>query len=157
MPIDPDLFRHTMSHFASGVTVLAVRDAAGIAHGMTASAVASLSLEPPMLLVCVDRKAALAGLATRAEMFSVSILARDQEAIAIRFADRDREAWQQGEGTTTPSGLPLVPGAITHAELRRGPVYDGGDHFIITGVLEWAHSGPGEPLLYFRSRYAGLA
>jgi flavin reductase (DIM6/NTAB) family NADH-FMN oxidoreductase RutF len=156
MPIGGNEFRGAMGHLAGGVTVLVARDAAGLAHGMTASAVTSLSLEPPMVLVCVDRKAAIHALAVSAESLGLNILAHDQEAVAVRFADRDRHAWREAEGERSPCGLPLVPGALARLELRRGAVYDGGDHSIITGTVEWADARDGRPLIYFRSRYSGL-
>jgi flavin reductase (DIM6/NTAB) family NADH-FMN oxidoreductase RutF len=156
MPIPGATFRHTMSHLASGVTVLVVRDAAGIAHGMTASAVTSLSLEPPMVLVCVDRSATIHPLAVSAATLGINVLAAGQEPVAVRFADRDRHAWTEPAAERSPGGLPLVPGALARLEIRRGAVYDGGDHSIITGTVEWADVREGDPLCYFRSRYAGI-
>jgi flavin reductase (DIM6/NTAB) family NADH-FMN oxidoreductase RutF len=156
MPVTGMVFRHTLSHLASGVTVLVARDAGGNAHGMTASAVTSLSLDPPMILVCVDRSAAIHPLVVSAETFGLNVLARAQEAVAVRFADRDRHAWTEVVVERSPGGLPLVPGALARLEIRRGPVYEGGDHSIITGTVEWADSREGEPLCYFRSRYTGV-
>ncbi len=156
MAISPDAFRHTLGHLAAGVTVLVIRDDAGRAHGMTASAVTSLSLEPPMLLVCVDRHAAIHSLAVASPVFGINILAHDQEALAVRFADRDRHAWDD-PAAASPAGLPLVTGALAHLDIRRGTVYDGGDHSILTGTVEWAETRDGAPLCYFRSRYTGLA
>ena len=154
MPVGGAEFRHALGHLASGVTVLVARDASGAAHGMTASAVTSLSLEPPMVLVCVDRKAAIHGLAVSAQSLGLSILASGQEGVAVRFADRDRHAITEAVAERSPSGLPLIPGALARLEIRRGAVYDGGDHSIITGTVEWADAREGEPLIYFRSHYA---
>lgn len=154
-PIGPDQFRHTMGHLPAGVTVLVVKDQAGAAHGMTASAVTSLSLEPPMILVCVDHTAAIHDLVISAATFGVNVLARDQDAVAIRFADRDRHAFGGGDDTS-PAGLPLVRGALAHLDVRRAAVTAGGDHSIITGTVEWAEARDGAPLLYFRSHYTGL-
>ena len=153
MPIDADRFRLTMARYASGVTVLVVRDAAGRCHGMTASAVSSLSLEPPMILACVDHQAAIHDLLVKAEVLGVHFLADDQQHVAERFADRARHAFEP-DGALTPGGLPRIAGAIAHLDLRRGAVLPGGDHSIITGTVEWSELHGGRPLLYFHSRYA---
>jgi flavin reductase (DIM6/NTAB) family NADH-FMN oxidoreductase RutF len=145
-----------MSHLASGVSILVVQDAAGVAHGMTASAVTSLSLEPPMVLVCVDRSAAIHALAVSAVRFGLNVLAAGQESVAVRFADRDRHAWTEPAAERSPAGLPLVPGALARLEIRRGAVHEGGDHSIITGTIEWSDTRDGDPLCYFRSRYGTI-
>ena len=145
-----------MGHLASGVTVVTVLDAAGGAHGMTASAVTSLSLEPPLLLVCIDRAAAIHDLIVRAPAFGVNILADGQESGARRFADRDRHAIAAGEGGRSPAGLPLLAGALATIDCARGAVYDGGDHSIVTGAVGWSRLREGTPLIYFRSTYGRM-
>lgn len=157
MPITADRFRLTLGHLASAVTVLVAKDAAGLAHGMTASAVTSLSLDPPMILVCVDRDAAIHDLVVGAPVFGINVLALEQEALAVRFADRSRHAWPDHAGERSPAGLPLVTAALARIDARRGPVYQGGDHSIITGTIEWADTREGLPLCHFRSRYTGLS
>ncbi|HEY2804932.1 MAG TPA: flavin reductase family protein [Gemmatimonadales bacterium] len=157
MAVTADHFRLTMSHLGGAVTVLVARDAVGGAHGMTASAVTSLSLSPPMLLACVDHEAAIHDIIVSAGVFAVNILARHQVDQAIRFAERDRHAIDGGGVPRSPAGLPLIPGAIAHIEVRRGQVLTGGDHSIVTGVVEWSQLTDGPPLLYFRSRYTGAA
>jgi flavin reductase (DIM6/NTAB) family NADH-FMN oxidoreductase RutF len=134
-----------------------VKDEAGRAVGMTASAVTTLSLEPPMLLVCIDKSATIHGQLVRARAFSVSILADDQEELARRFADPERHEFAPGSAAAGPSGLPLVEGALAHIECTRGAVLEGGDHSIITGTLEWSRTRDGAPLCHFRSGYARLA
>jgi flavin reductase (DIM6/NTAB) family NADH-FMN oxidoreductase RutF len=155
--IPPTQFRHTLSHLATGVSVLVAKDAAGQAHGMTMSAVTSLSLEPPMILACVDHRATIHDIAIAADVFAVSVLAAGQEAVAERFADRDRHAWDLDVHETCPAGIPLVDGAIACMQVRRVAVLPGGDHSIITGTVEWSDTREGAPLLYYRSRYTGLA
>ncbi len=155
MPIPAAAFRDAMSRLASAVTVLSVRDAEGRGYGMTASAVCSLSLEPPMILACVDRDALIHDWIIGADVFGVSVLAEDQRGLAERFADRATHAMT--DTATTPAGLPLVPGALVHLECRRAGVLPGGDHAIVTGVVEWSVVRDGPPLAYFRSGYTGLA
>ncbi len=156
MAVDAELFRAALGRLAAGITVLTARDGAGRAHGMTASAVTSLSLEPPMVLVCVGHEASLHDTIVAAEVFGVNVLAADQREIAERFALRGRQAWEK-ETPASPAGLPLVADALVHLDCRRAAVYPGGDHSIVTGVVEWAHARDGAPLCYFRSAYAGLA
>ncbi|MFI5278916.1 MAG: flavin reductase family protein [Gemmatimonadales bacterium] len=157
MSLSPDRFRATMAHLVAGVTVVALKDRAGRSVGMTASAVTALSLEPPMLLVCIDRSAAIHDLIVHAPGFSVSILADDQEDIARRYADPERHEFAAGSSLAGPSGLPLVDGALAHVECARGAVLDGGDHSVVTGTLEWSRTREGAPLVHFRSSYGRLA
>lgn len=147
-------FRHTMAHLSTGVTVVTVRDQAGQAFGITVSAACSLSLEPPMLLVCIDHAASLHGLITRAEVFGVNVLAEGQADVARRYADRGRHDFAAGDGARSPAGLPLVPGALASIDVRREAVHPGGDHSIVTGVVEWSETRDGRPLCYFRSTYS---
>jgi flavin reductase (DIM6/NTAB) family NADH-FMN oxidoreductase RutF len=146
-----------MGHLAAGVTVVTVLDDAGRAHGMTVSAVTSLSLEPPMLLICIDHGAVIHDLLVRAPAFGVSILAEEQKDVALRFADHDRHAFADGEsGAAGPMGLPSVAGALAHVECARAAVLEGGDHSIITATVEWSHTREGGPLCYFRSKFFRL-
>jgi len=156
-PVDAQQFRHTMSHLASGVTIVTARDAAGRAWGMTASAVTSLSLGPPMLLVCIDRAATIHDLLASTDVFGINVLEEGQADIARRFADRDRHGYDDHSGARSPAGLPLVPGALAHLDVMRAAVYHGGDHAIITGTVGWGEAQDGRPLCYFRSAYQGLA
>ncbi len=156
MPLDPGAFRDAMSRLATAVTVVSLRDETGAALGMTASAVCSLSLEPPMILACIDRSALMHDRLMRAPAFGISVLAEGQAAVAERFADRLRQPMGDADAAS-PAGLPLVAGALAHLECRRAEVFVAGDHAIVTGVVEWAALHEGAPLTYFRSRYGGLA
>ncbi len=156
MAVDAELFRAAMGRLAAGVSVVTARDGAGRAHGMTASALTSLSLDPPMVLVCVGHEASLHDTIIGADVLGVNVLAAGQRAIAEQFALRGRQAWT-GEGPVSPAGLPLVADALVHLDCRRAAVYAGGDHSIVTGVVEWARIRDGAPLCYFRSTYTGLA
>ena len=160
MSVSPDGFRSAMGHLVAGVTVVAIKDDAGRAYGMTASAVSSLSLEPPMVLACIDRSATIHDLLVRSRAFSISILAEDQAELAQRFADPARHQFADAagpDGPAGPLGLPVVAGALAHLECTRGRVHDGGDHSIITATVEWARTQAGAPLCHFQSSYARLA
>lgn len=145
-----------MGLFPTGVTVVTARHGAEVL-GMTASSVASLSLAPPMLLVCVGHSAEIHSALVAAPIFGVQVLAAGQEELALRFATRERQHFAAGEGRPGPAGLPLIDGALAHLECRRGEVFSAGDHTIVTGVVEWVETREGAPLCYFRSTYRSLA
>jgi flavin reductase (DIM6/NTAB) family NADH-FMN oxidoreductase RutF len=157
MAIDSLQFRRAMGRLASGVTVLAAREADGGYIGMTASAFTSLSLDPPMVLACVGHAAVAHPALAAGESFSVSILAGDQEEVSRRFATRDFQRFDEPVAQRTPSGLPRVTGALAWLEVRRAAVYDVGDHAIVTGVVEWALARDGDPLVYYLGGYRRIA
>ena len=154
MPVTATDFRHAMSHHASGVTVVVVRDAAGAWHGMTATSVTSLSLEPPMVLACVGFDATIHDFIVRAPLFGITFLAEGQREDAERYADRERHL-VTGHPQLSPNGVPLL-GGIAHLDVRRTQIFQGGDHSIVTGVVEWMDAPGGKPLLHFRARYGGI-
>lgn len=156
MAIDSTEFRRAMGRLASGVAVLAGREPDGGFIGMTASAVTSLSLDPPMVLACVGHAALAHAALAGGERFSLSILAADQEAVSQRFATRDLQRFDDAL-ERTPAGLPRVAGALACLEVRRADVHAAGDHSIVTGVVEWAWARDGEPLLYVLGGYRRLA
>ncbi|MDO8665260.1 MAG: flavin reductase family protein [Gemmatimonadales bacterium] len=156
MPLDPQRFRQTMGSLVTGVTVVAARDARGVLRGMTAASVTSLSLEPPMLLVCVGHDAEIHDTLVGSPLFTVSVLAEGQDRLAERFATRGSQHFDDLDARVTPGGLPVIAGAIAHLECRRDAVHAAGDHTIVTGVIEWAATEPGAPLCHFRSRYMGV-
>jgi flavin reductase (DIM6/NTAB) family NADH-FMN oxidoreductase RutF len=118
--------------------------------------VTSLSLDPPMLLVCVGRDAEIHDVLLEAERFGVNVLAAEQVDLARRFAQRERQHLEEGELLTSPGGAPMIPGSLARIECRRRARLDGGDHTVITGTLEWSEVGEGRPLCYFGGRYAEL-
>ncbi len=153
MPIESTAFRRALSRLPTGVTVLVAAEPGGGFVGMTASAVTSLSLEPPMVLACVGHAAAAHDALTGCGAFAVNVLAAGQEELSRRFADRARQRLEADAEERTPSGLPRIPGALACLEVRRAAVHEAGDHSIVTGVVEWAWAGEGEPLLYLFGGY----
>jgi flavin reductase (DIM6/NTAB) family NADH-FMN oxidoreductase RutF len=156
MPLDAARFRHTMSQLATGVTIVTARAPNGRAIGITASSVTSVSLDPPLLLVCVGRDAEIHALLLGAERFGVNVLEAGQISLARRFADRARQRLEEGEVVASPGGVPVIPGSLARIECRRQAHLEGGDHTIVTGTLEWSEVGDGRPLCYFRGAYAEL-
>ena len=156
MPLDTATFRASLSRFASGVTVLTTRSAQGHDVGMTATAFSSLSLDPPLVLVCVDRAASMAPSLEGATHLAVHVLAAGQEALARQFAltHGDRFA---GVAISRGSGeVPLIPGVLARLECRIAERHPGGDHLIIVAEVLAAEVRDGDPLLYFRGRYSRL-
>lgn len=148
-------FRNAMSHLPSAVTIVSVADAGG-PLGMTASSVCSVSLEPPMLLVCVDRQARIHEQIIGARAFGIDVLNEGQRDIARRFADPLRHRFD-AEPELSPAGLPMIAGSLLHVDCSRAEVLPGGDHSIVTGVVEWIRLDDGPPLTYFRKSYGGFA
>lgn len=157
MPIDPDTFRAVLGRFSAGVTVVTTRDAEGRDMGMTVSAFCSLSLEPPYVLICIDRAAAMHDLLAAADTFAVNILSAQQEALSRRFAAPEEHHRFDGIGFTRGSlGTALLDDALAYLECRRVTRFDGGDHGIFIGQVEAAEARSGRPLLYYRGGYAQL-
>ncbi len=148
--LDPRDFREAMARFASGVTVVTARDSVGKAVGFTASAFCSLSLDPPLLLVCLQKDADCHAAFMEAEQFGVSILAQGQSPIATRFATKAIDKW---DGTPSKPGratrIPLIEGAAARLECRVHSRADGGDHTILIGEVLTADANGDEPLLHF--------
>jgi flavin reductase (DIM6/NTAB) family NADH-FMN oxidoreductase RutF len=156
--VDVETFRSLLGRFASGVTVVTLRDAEGRDHGLTVTAFASLSLEPPLVLVCIDRAASIHDAFTRASTFAVNILAADQEPLARRFAAAAPADRFEGVGFARgATGAPLLDDALAHLECRVTQRVDGGDHSIFLGEIEaGASARHGLPLLYYRGGYAEM-
>jgi flavin reductase (DIM6/NTAB) family NADH-FMN oxidoreductase RutF len=156
MSVDQATFRSVLGRFASGVTVVTVRNG-DIDHGMTASAFCSLSLDPPLVLVCIDRTTRMHELLQHAEHFAVSLLAADQEMISRRFAEPPDDTRFDGLGfARAATGAPLLTDALAHLECVLEERHRGGDHSIIVGRVIGAAAGDARPLLYYRGGYAEL-
>ena len=152
MAIDQVRFRTAMGHFASGVTVVTTRDG-DEPVGLTVSAFCSLSLDPPLVLICIDQNVTSHDAISSAGRFAVNILGTEQEELSRRFASRMDDKFE-GVGTTQGlGGVPLLSGSLANVECRLRDRLPGGDHTIFVGEVENVEIGEGEPLLYFRSGY----
>jgi flavin reductase (DIM6/NTAB) family NADH-FMN oxidoreductase RutF len=154
--VDPDEFRSVLGRFASGVAVLTARDAGGLDHGMTVSALCSVSLVPPLVLVCIDRSADMHNLLRNATHFGVSILEEGQEALSRRFAELPSNRFDGVGYSRGETGVILLDDALAHLECKRIDRHDAGDHTIYIGEVERAEAIPGRPLLYYRGGYTQL-
>ena len=156
MAFDPKKQRQILGHFATGVTVVTTDGDAG-AHGMTANAFTSLSLDPPLVMVAVDVRASMLEFLEKNRCFAVNILRLDQEELSTRFAMPGPKDFHGLEVTTSVTGSPILGGAIAYLDCRVHEILPGGDHKIFVGeILDGEHRG-GEPLLYFAGRYHKLA
>lgn len=152
--IDEADFRRIMGHFATGVAVVATRDADGALRGLTANAVASVSLEPPLVLACVDRGAESHDAIAASGRFSVNVLAAGQEALARRFAEWPAGLKFDGIGhRTAATGAPVLEDALAWVDCRLWAAYPGGDHTIFVGEVAAGGARDASPLLYFRGGY----
>ncbi|MEX2032173.1 MAG: flavin reductase family protein [Dehalococcoidia bacterium] len=157
--LDSREFRNTMGTFATGVTVVAVQFD-NIVRGMTANAFLSLSLHPPMLLVCIDENSSMYPIFQVAESFSVNILASDQRVTAQSFAQRGEKKEQMGGHPYRRGalGAPIMDGVLSWAECRIEERHMGGDHLIVVGrVMDFAVERPDDdPLLFFKGQYRAI-
>jgi flavin reductase (DIM6/NTAB) family NADH-FMN oxidoreductase RutF len=152
----PSLFRDLMACFASGITVVTAFDPSGRPHGMTASAVASLSLAPPLVVLCVDRTADLHAILENTRSFALSVLAANQEHLSRRFAEDRPDRFDGVAHTLGFDGLPLIDGALAHVTCRRWGMYGGGDHTIFVGQVSGGTVFQRQPLLHFRRGYGQI-
>jgi flavin reductase (DIM6/NTAB) family NADH-FMN oxidoreductase RutF len=155
--VGADDFRRVLGHFTTGVTVVTTCDADGRPTGLTASSFCSVSLDPPLVLVCVDHKSQSYPALRERGCFAINILHAEQEAISRRFASTRLDKFDGVPHTVSDLGVPLVQGAIAHLECTTVSMHVEGDHTIFVGRVERAQAPSGEPLLYYRGRYERLS
>lgn len=152
--IDPQLFRRTLGHFATGVTVITVAHEGNV-RGMTANGFMSVSLDPPLVLVSVAKRAHMHALLGPGTRYAVSVLADDQEAISRHFAGRPnpelaiRFTWQDG--------VPLLRGAVAHIAAEVVDAHPAGDHTLFIGRVMHLDVGTGRALLFYAGLYGHLS
>ena len=150
-----DDFRHVIGHFASGVTIVTT-ELDGRPFGTTASAVASLSLTPPMVVVCLNRSSETGQAIHRSRAFGVNILSEDQAPLAERFATKGGDRWADVARTPGVHGQPLLDDALAQLECRVTEAVDGGTHTLFLAAVDDARALGGTPLAYFRGRFGRL-
>jgi flavin reductase (DIM6/NTAB) family NADH-FMN oxidoreductase RutF len=159
MSINLDLFRQVMSRFATGVTIVTTRAGEEI-HGLTVNSFCSVSLKPPLVLVCVDKKAHSHDLMQKGRNFSVNILHASQEKLARRFASNNLSAGERFaeiDYHTEATGAPILQESLGWLDCKLVATYPGGDHTIFVGeVLALGRHQGHDPLLYFHSNYQTL-
>ena len=155
--IGPDDFRRVLGHFATGVTILTTADPDGRPTGLTASAFCSVSLDPPLVLICVDHKSQSFPALSESRGFAVNVLSAAQEDLSRRFASTRLDKFDGVAYTPGLHGAPVLHDALAQIECETVGKHVQGDHTIFVGRVERARVGSGEPLVYFRGRYERLA
>jgi flavin reductase (DIM6/NTAB) family NADH-FMN oxidoreductase RutF len=160
--IAPGDFRAALGRFGSGITIMSTLQA-GVAHAMTANAFTSVSLDPPLVLVCVDKGVRMHDAVLDCGYWAASVLAASQQPIAERFARSGRDLYSQFDGIPTTAGpktgCPLVTGALSWLECRTWATYEGGDHTIVVGeILSLGTNEAADPmaLMYYAGQYREL-
>ena len=156
MSVSPDEFRSVLGRFPSGVTVVTTKAADGSDQGMTVSAFCSVSLQPPLVLICIEKTASVYDALTRAAGFVVNILSAKQEQIARRFSIVDIDRFEGVGFSRTQNGIAVLDDVLGIIECRKFALHDAGDHTIIVGEVEVTRAENGSPLMYYRGGYAQL-
>lgn len=156
MAIDKNELRRVMGHFATGVTVITTISKDGRPFGLTANAFSSVSLVPPLLLVCVDKKAESYPYFEESKVFTVNILAEDQEALSRRFAVSGGDKFQGVAYHSGANGAPIIDGTLAYAECKLYGSCDAGDHTVYLGEIEQAATIDHKPLVFYRGGYRTL-
>lgn len=151
--VDPLTMRRTMGRFATGVAVITALAPDGQPHGMTVNSLTSVSLDPPLLLVCFTNGARTATAVTTSGRFAVSILASRQEAIARRFASRGDDHFAGLPLTYGEHQIPVVPDALAHLECTVHEEFTAGDHVVVIGAVERTCDRDGHPLAFLNGRF----
>lgn len=156
MPISKEEFRAALSRFPSGVTVVTTKDKEERLHGITVSAFCSVSLEPPMVLICIDKTTGSHPAFEFGGMFVVNVLDETQAHLSNHFASRTADKFDRIEYDKTIDGIPILKDALVNLECRLVYTHEGGDHSIFVGEIQKATVNEGNPLLYFRGNYREL-
>jgi flavin reductase (DIM6/NTAB) family NADH-FMN oxidoreductase RutF len=154
--VSADEFRSVLGRFASGVTVVTTRGPDETDQGMTVSAFCSVSLDPPLVLICIEKNASVHRSLTASDRFVVNILAVNQEQLARRFSIIDIDRFEGVGYSRSQDGIAILDDVLGVLECSRHAMYDGGDHTIILGEVEAARVTSGSPLLYYRGGYSQL-
>ena len=156
MSVSSDEFRSLLGRFPSGVTVVTTKAADGSDQGMTVSAFCSLSLEPPLVLICIEKTASVYDALTGTPAFIVNILSAKQEQVARRFSIVDIDRFEGIGFSRSRNGIAILDDVLGVIECNRFSLHDGGDHTIVVGEVEAGRAEIGAPLLYYRGGYAQM-
>jgi flavin reductase (DIM6/NTAB) family NADH-FMN oxidoreductase RutF len=156
LSVSPDEFRSVLGRFPSGVTVVTTKEADGSDNGMTVSAFCSVSLDPPLVLICIEKTASAHEALTIAPAFVVNILSAKQEQLARRFSIVDIDRFEGVGFSRSRNGIVILDDVLGVIECNRFALHDAGDHTIIVGEVEAGRVENGAPLLYYRGGYAQL-
>ena len=155
--VDRAKLRSVLSNFATGITVVTGRDQMRRPRAITVNAFTSLSLDPPLVLYCLDRSAFHFDVFSKANAFAVNILAADQQALSDRFAREAEDDFADWDTVTLTTGSPILTGCLANLDCETEALHEFGDHVIVIGRVTGLNvTGPTEPLVYFRGGYRRL-
>ncbi|MGI8610249.1 MAG: flavin reductase family protein [Candidatus Dormibacteria bacterium] len=153
MLVDDRTFRLACGHFATGVSIVTMRDHDGEPHGLTANSFTSVSLAPPLILVCVDKRIATYPVIERAEGWLVNVLAEDQEELSRRFANPDIDKFAGLTVEDGPNSAPRIGGCLAYLAARAFAHHDAGDHGVFIGEVTDVEYHEGPPLVFYKGMY----
>jgi flavin reductase (DIM6/NTAB) family NADH-FMN oxidoreductase RutF len=156
MPIEKNQLRQVMGHFATGVTIITTFNKDGQMHGLTANAFTSVSLEPPLLLISVDKKAESYPAFEESKVFTINILADEQESLSRKFAVSGGNKFEGVAYRKGGNGAAILDGTLAHIECTLYAVYEGGDHTLYLGEIQEAEVREGKPLVFYRGGYRAI-
>lgn len=155
MAVSPDAFRSALRRFASGVTIVTVA-AGDELHGMTASSFASVSLVPPLVLVCLDKTSRTLTLVSEVRSFAVNVLRADQQDVSVAFSRRGVKPFESVAHGRGSNGAPVLDDAIAVLECGTYRVFEAGDHEVVLGEVTAVSAPGGDPLVYYDGAYRSL-
>ena len=161
MSFDSRQFRKALGTFATGVTVVTGLTPGGVPGGVpvgvTVNSFAPVSLDPPMILICLDNNTGCLKAFCEGERFAVNILSENQRDLSEEFAGPQEHKFKDRAFETWDSGCPILPGCLANLECTRLNVLEGGDHLIVLGRVDRIeHAGGGRPLLFYQSAYGRI-
>ena len=154
--MDSNLFRRACAQFATGIAIASAADSEGRPHGMTINSFTSVSMDPPLVLICIDGTSNLLPVFEHCGHYGLSFLGHHQQALSTRFAQRGQDRFDGVAWLTGSAGVPLIPDALAHLECRLTTTLVAGDHAILIAEVVSADIHSGKPLLYYQSSYRKL-
>jgi flavin reductase (DIM6/NTAB) family NADH-FMN oxidoreductase RutF len=155
--IDPVAFRHACSKFATGIAVTTLCGDDGKPHGMTINSFASVSLKPPLVLVCIDLGAAMIPLFRSGRHFGINVLCAEQKDISARFAKKGEDRFEGIAWLTGATEVPIIRDSLATYECVITRIVEAGDHIIVIGEVLHFEYRDAQPLVFFNSHYTNLA
>jgi flavin reductase ActVB len=156
-PVSPDAFRHACGRFATGVAIAAVMDESGVPRGLTISSFSSVSLKPPLILICLGHAVTNIEEFRRSRYFSLSFLRAEQLDLSKHFAEKGQDRFNDVPWCPGETGAPLIRGTLGVLECALYQRFTSGDHDIFVGEVVHAEADEGSPLIHYAGRYSRLA
>ena len=154
--LDAHRFRRACARFATGVAIVTILDGDGAPHGMTVNSFTSVSLHPPLFLVCIDHRASIYPNFRKGRSLAINVLRAEQRDLSVRFARPGASRFHLTDWKAGVTGAPLLPGVLATLEGKISHTVEAGDHLIVLAEAVNVSTGTGHPLAYFESKYHTL-